>query len=119
MTEQPCERSFIGDGVEATLAVAWYPLAIVGYLLGAFESPLFYPVVIVVVAVDWLLLRRRVASRLQPRPEDRRMLWLWTSHLGLRMGIRYSAGRDCASTMPCSDCRSPASPLLPAAAITQ
>jgi hypothetical protein len=78
----------IGDAIEATLAVAWYPIALLGVLLGVFVSAAFYGVILVGVPGDWLLLRRRVARRLQIRPEDRKMLWLWTSYRGFYWGIR-------------------------------
>jgi hypothetical protein len=84
---------FIGNTVEALLAVGWYALAIAGVLLGALVSPALYALLLVGVPADWVLLRRRVAKRLQIRPEDRKMLRLWTSSRGLWMGLRYFAGR--------------------------
>jgi hypothetical protein len=93
MAGHPSGAPFIGDSIEAVLAIAWYPLAIVGVLLGALVSPVFYVLLVVGLPADWLLLRRRVSNRLQITSEDRKMLRLWTSYRGLRMGIRYLAGQ--------------------------
>src|SRR5437899_11154999 len=74
----------IGDAIEASLAVGWYPLGIAGVLLGTFVSPLFFVVVVVGVSVDWILLRRRVARRLRSDPRIGRCcgsgLRSWPAH---------------------------------------
>jgi hypothetical protein len=85
---------FIGGGVEASLALGWYALGLVGALLAVFVSRTFYVVIIVGVATDWLLLRHRVARRLSLPPDRRRMLWLWCSWPGVYHAVRYLVGKE-------------------------
>jgi len=93
MSEERPRPPFIADGVEAALAVGWIVIFVAGVFLAAFVSPLFYMVIAFGVAIDWVMLRQRVARRLNLGPRDRRVLWLWTGRRGTYHAIRYIAGR--------------------------